>query len=76
LGSSEFVKIRKVFQRRIDHHGDGISVAGSINAAIVANVNEPGENRVRVRNHQRLVQIDGQTVVHESHSDVDDDAHR
>jgi hypothetical protein len=68
------VKIRKVFQRRIDHHDDGVSVAGGVNAAISANVNEPGENSVRVRSNQRIVQVNGRTVVHESQNEVDEDA--
>ena len=68
------MKIRKVFQRRIDHHHGGVSVAGGVNAAVSANVNETGENRVRVRSNQRIVQVNGRTVAHESQSDVDEDA--
>lgn len=50
------MKYRKVIRKRLDRSEDGISVAGELNAAISANVNEPGVTKTNVRSASRVVQ--------------------
>jgi hypothetical protein len=50
------MKIRRVIRKQIAHDEDGISLAGAIDAAISANVNEPGKTTTRVSSRQRIVQ--------------------
>jgi hypothetical protein len=52
------LNIRKVFRRRIRHNEEGLDVAADINAAVSANVNQPG-SRSSVRSRQRIVQRSG-----------------
>jgi hypothetical protein len=59
------MNIRKVIQRRIRHTGDGVDVAGDINAAISANVNEPGQS-THVSSKQTVVQRSGEPPVVET----------
>lgn len=59
------MNIRKVIQRRIRHTGDGVDVAGDINAAISANVNEPGSS-THVSSKQTVVQRSGEPPVVET----------
>ena len=59
----ERMKIRKLIQRRAREGGSG--VAGTVNAAVAANVNEPGRSHTSVSSKQRIVQRGGQTVVDE-----------
>jgi hypothetical protein len=53
------VKIRKLIQRRLRHEREGMNVSGDVNAAISANVNEPGPSRTHVSTRQRVVQRSG-----------------
>jgi hypothetical protein len=62
------MNIRKVIQRRIRHVSDGVDVAGDVNAAISANVNEPGQS-THVSSKQTVVQRSGEEPVVESHVD-------
>lgn len=62
------VKIRKVIQRRIRHEGDGVNLSGDVNAAISANVNEPGPSRTHVSTRQRVVQRSGRRRADEPES--------
>lgn len=59
------MNIRKVIQRRIRHTGDGVDVAGDINAAISANVNEPGSS-THGSSKQTVVQRSGEPPVVET----------
>lgn len=59
------MNIRKVIQRRIRHTGDGVDVAGDINAAISANVNEPGSS-TQVSSKQTVAQRSGEPPVVET----------
>lgn len=60
--------IRKVIQTRIRHAAGGVDVAGDVNAAISANVNEPGQS-THVSSKQTVVQRSGEEPVVESHVD-------
>jgi len=57
------MKLRKVIQKRLRHEGRGANVAGSVNAVVSANVNEPGGAKTHVSSHQRIVQRSGRTEV-------------
>ena len=50
------IKFQKVIRKRLDRSEDGISVAGELNAAISANVNEPGVTKTDVRSTSKVVQ--------------------
>ena len=52
------MNLRKIIQRQIRHDRDGVQVAGDVNAAISANVNEPGHSHTHVSSRQRIVQRD------------------
>jgi hypothetical protein len=56
------MNVRKLIQRRIRHSGGGVDVVADVNAAIAANVNEPGGSS-SVTSRQRVVQRSGSTVV-------------
>ena len=60
------MKLRKVIQKTIRHRDGGTDVAGNINAAVAANVNEPGRSHTHVSSKQRIVQRGGRTEVFES----------
>jgi hypothetical protein len=49
------MQIKKIIQRRIRKHGNGVDVVGDVNAAIAANVGERGAN-TRASSSQRIVQ--------------------
>ena len=49
------MQIRKIIQRRIRKHGNGVDVVGDVNAAIAANVGELGAH-TRTSTSQRIVQ--------------------
>lgn len=49
------MQIRKIIQRRIRKHGNGVDVVGDVNAAIAANVGEHGAH-TRTSTSQRIVQ--------------------
>jgi hypothetical protein len=58
------MRIRKVIQKRIEHQSDGVNIAGSINGAFSANVNESGsETHLRTRSSNRIVQRGGKTQI-------------
>ncbi len=60
------MKIRKVISKPFSHTDEDVNVAGGINAAVSANVNEPGPSHTRVSSRQRIVQRNGRTEVFES----------
>ena len=49
------MQFAKFIQRRIRKHGSAVDVVGDVNAAIAANVGEPGAT-TRVSSSQRVVQ--------------------
>lgn len=49
------MQFTKFIQRRIRKQGDGVDFVGDVNAAIAANVGEPGAH-TRVSSSQRIVQ--------------------
>ena len=60
------MNVRRIIQKRIRHHGRGVNAVGDLNAAISANVNEPGsKNVVSSRTRSRIVQRSGRTEVFE-----------
>jgi hypothetical protein len=65
------VKLRKVIQKRLRREADGVSVAGSLDAVVLANVNEQGRSATNVRSHSRIVQRNGRTEVFETESQSD-----
>ena len=64
------VKLRKVIRRQIRNDTDGVSVAGGIDAAVSAAINEPGETSTHVRSKTRIVQRNGRTEVFETETDA------
>jgi hypothetical protein len=64
------VNLRKVIRKRIQESRDGVNVAGSIDAVIAANVNEPGTTSTHVSSNTRIVQRDGRTEVFETEPDL------
>jgi hypothetical protein len=66
------MRVRRVIKKQIEHHSDGLNVAGSINGAISANVNESGSNtQLRTRSSNRIIQRGGKTQIF-SDSQVDE----
>jgi hypothetical protein len=49
------MQIKKLIQRRIRKHGDGVDFVGDVNAAIAANVGERGAH-TSTSSSQRIVQ--------------------
>jgi hypothetical protein len=49
------MQIKKIIQRRVRKHGNGVDVVGDVNAAIAANVGERGA-KTRASSSQRIVQ--------------------
>jgi hypothetical protein len=60
------MNVRKVVQKTIRRSADGTEAVGSVNAAVAANVNEPGRSRTHVSSRQRIVQRGGRTEVLET----------
>ena len=60
------MKLRKVIQKTIRQHGDRTDAVANVNAAVAANVNEPGRSHTHVSSKQRIVQRGGRTEVLES----------
>ena len=60
------VNLRKIVQRRIRKNADGVGLAADVNAAVSANVNEPGSSHTHVSTRQRIVQRSGETQVDET----------
>ncbi len=50
------MKFAKVIRKVIAHDADGVSVRGGIDAAVAANVNEPGTSVTSVRQESHVVQ--------------------
>ena len=58
------MRIRRVVQKRIQEQSDGVNIAGTINAAVSANINEPGSvTALRTRTSNRIVQRGGSTRI-------------
>lgn len=53
------MRLSKLIRMQIRRAGPGVQAAGDINAAISANVNEPGSTHTSVRSYQRIVQRSG-----------------
>ncbi len=53
------MNVRRLIQKRIRHASEGVNVVGDVNAAVSANVNEPGPSRTHVSSRQRVVQRSG-----------------
>ncbi len=62
-GNIKGVKIRKIVRKTFG--GKASDVAGSLHAAIAANVNEPGRSHTHVSSRQRIVHRSGRTDVDE-----------
>ncbi len=52
------MRVQKVIRKRIRHEGEGVQVAGDVNAVVSANVGQRG-SRSSVRSRQRIVQRAG-----------------
>lgn len=59
------MRLKKVIRRVLDEHRDGVDVVGGVNAVVAVNDGEDGATTSRVSSRQRIVQRDGETVVHE-----------
>jgi hypothetical protein len=55
------MRLRKVIRKAIRQSGPGGEVAGSINAVVAANVDEPGPARTSVSSRQRVAQRGGRS---------------
>jgi hypothetical protein len=67
------MRIRRVIQKPIQHQSNGIDLAGDLNAAISANVNEPqAQTHLRTRSSNRIVQRGGQTQITSDHAANDE----
>jgi hypothetical protein len=53
------MKLQKLIRRQIRRHDERSHVVGDVNAAIAANVNEPGPSHTHVSTRQRIVQRSG-----------------
>lgn len=67
------MKVRRIIRRSFSRKTKGVNVAGGIDGVVVANVGEPGDTRISVRSHRRVVQRGGRTVVDEGGTTVEDD---
>ncbi len=65
------MKLSKVISKTLRREGKAAQVAGRIDAAIAANVNESGTTRTRTKTRQRIVQRSGRTVVSEQRIEND-----
>jgi hypothetical protein len=67
------MKLSKVISKTLRHEGKAAQVAGRIDAAIAANVNEPGTTtRSRTKTRRRIVQRSGRTVVSQQRTGNDE----
>ena len=62
------MKIRKIVSRAFGKRSRAGSLAGGVNAAVVASVGEEGSTTARSSSRQRIVQRGGRTVVAEERS--------
>ena len=67
------MKIRKLINKRLEHDADGVQISGAVNAAVSANVNEPGST-THASSRQRIVQREGRTVVESEERESSDSA--
>ncbi len=60
--------MRKVFQKRVRHSGDGVNIVADINAVVVANTGKNGAGGASASRRQsfHVVQKDGHTEVTET----------
>jgi hypothetical protein len=65
------MRLSKVISKTLRREGNAAQVAGRIDAAIAANVNEQGTTRSRTKTRQRIVQRSGRTVVSEQLTEND-----
>jgi hypothetical protein len=65
------MRLSKVISKTLRREGKSAQVAGRIDAAIAANVNEHGTTRSRTKTRQRIVQRSGRTVVSEQRTEND-----
>jgi hypothetical protein len=65
------MRLSKVISKTLRREGNGAQVAGRIDAAIAANVNEQGATRSRTKTRQRIVQRSGRTVVSQQRTEND-----
>ena len=50
------MKVRKSYDRKVRHEGDGIDIVADVQAAVSANVGERGASDSDVSSKQRIVQ--------------------
>jgi hypothetical protein len=67
------VRLSKVISKTHRREGQATQVAGRIDAAIAANVNEQGTTHSRTKTRRRIVQRSGRTVVAEQHTENDEE---
>jgi hypothetical protein len=65
------MRLSKVISKTLRREGKAAQVAGRIDAAIAANVNEQRTTRSRIKTRQRIVQRSGRTVVSEQRTEND-----
>ena len=65
------MRIRKLINRRIRKHTDGVDFVGDVNAAIAANVGERG-SATHASSTQRIVQRSGRTAQAETSATTDE----
>jgi hypothetical protein len=65
------MRLSKVISKTLRREGNAAQVAGRIDAAIAANVNEQRTTRSRTETRQRIVQRSGRTVVSEQRTEND-----
>jgi hypothetical protein len=70
-GTQLAMRLSKVISKTLRREGNAAQVAGRIDAAIAANVNEQGTTRSRTKTRQRIVQRSGRTVVSEQLTEND-----
>jgi hypothetical protein len=65
------MNFRKIINRKLRHEGEGVQVAGDLNAVVAGNVGRKGSgSHVSSRQSTRIVQRSGETVVDESRSET------
>jgi len=67
------VNLRKKIEKTIRSSGPGASGVVHVNAAVAANVNEPGTRKTHVSSKQRIVQRGGRTEVFTEEQRVEDE---
>lgn len=70
-GTQLAMRLSKVISKTLRREGNAAQVAGRIDAAIAANVNEQRTSRSRTKTRLRIVQRSGRTVVSEQRTEND-----